>query len=292
MIHLPEDANRQGVRVISAREMWAVFEPIHAVTYFAPECRAEFEQAGLRGFWRGYFGGRSAPFGPVGPGVVTAAFFGFSPAMVARALPGVWELATPQRVLAARSAGARAALIRLGGTDEEYAEAAELARRAAAAVELEGKPLAAANADLTWPGDPLSVLWHACTVLREHRGDGHVAALTTAGLTGCQSLAWRAATDSGRDILQPARGWDDEQWDRAIAGLTDRGWLDADGRPTSAGRAEFDEIERRTDDLAARPWREIGSAATGRLAELLRPLARAAHTAMPDRTPIGTLPRP
>ncbi|WP_227982754.1 SCO6745 family protein [Nocardia spumae] len=278
--------------MVSARELWAVFEPIHAVTYFAPECRAEFEQAGLRGFWRGYFAGRAAPLGPVGPGLVTATFFGFAPAMVARALPGVWELATPRQVLTARSSGARAALTRLGAHDDDYAEAAELARRAATAVDIAGKPLAAANAELVWPTDPLSMLWHACTVLREHRGDGHVAALTAAGLTGCQSLAWRAATDADREILQPARGWDDAQWDRARTGLIERGWLDDHGRPTTAGHAEFAEIERRTDELAFRPWRESGVTATERLAALLRPLARAAHAAMPGRTPIGALPRP
>lgn len=86
--------------------MWTLFEPIHAVTYFAPEARAAFEEAGLRGFWRGYFAGRAAPLGPTGAAVVTASFFNFAPAFVARAIPAVWDLIAPEDALATRLAGA------------------------------------------------------------------------------------------------------------------------------------------------------------------------------------------
>src|SRR3954471_566660 len=92
------------------RRMWSLFEPVHAVTYFAPHAAATFEAAGLRGFWRRYFAGRAAPLGTVGPGPVIAAFFGFAPAMVSRAFPDVWTRITPQAALDARTAGARAAL--------------------------------------------------------------------------------------------------------------------------------------------------------------------------------------
>ena len=64
-----------------ARSMWTLFEPVHAVTYFAPEARAAFEDAGLRGFWRGYFAGRASPLGPAGAAVIRASFFNFSPAL-------------------------------------------------------------------------------------------------------------------------------------------------------------------------------------------------------------------
>src|SRR5271170_5044583 len=94
----------------AARELWKVFEPVHAVTYFAPECVESNRALGLKGFWMGYFASRAAPLGPVGPGPVAAAFFGFQPSMVARALPDAWGFATPDAVLAARRSSAAAAL--------------------------------------------------------------------------------------------------------------------------------------------------------------------------------------
>ncbi|MEO5874163.1 MAG: hypothetical protein ABIS86_03960, partial [Streptosporangiaceae bacterium] len=128
-----------------ARRMWMLIEPIHAVTYFTPEPRAAYEQAGLRGYWRGYFAGRAAPLGRTGPAPVVAAFFGFAPAMVERALPAVWDLASPERALAARTAGARAALERIL-RGREVGAAAELLEQAAAGLDVAGRVLAAANA--------------------------------------------------------------------------------------------------------------------------------------------------
>jgi hypothetical protein len=283
-MEFPDDPGR------IARLMWTLFEPLHAVTYFAPESRAAFEQAGLHGFWRGYFAGRAAPLGPVGPAPVYAAFFGFARPMVARALPQVWTLADPASALRARAEGARAALARLLGA-ADVTEAARLLREAADAAEVAGRPLAAATADQPWPEDPLTTLWHAATVLREHRGDGHVAALLVAGLDGCESLVWRAARDLDRRVLQPARGWSDQQWDQAAARLTAGGWLDASGRPTAAGVTAHDELEARTDALAAGPWRAVGSPAAERLAQLLHPLAAQAAADLPFPNPIG-LPAP
>jgi hypothetical protein len=272
--------------------MWTLFEPVHAVTYFTPEARAAFEAAGLRGFWRGYFAGRAAPLGPIGPAPVVAAFFGFAPPMVARALPHVWDLAPPDRVLAARLEGAVAALRRLDpGPPEHVAEAAELAVRAAGAIEGAGRVLGAANAALPVPSDPWGRLWWACTVLREHRGDGHVAALVTAGLTGCDVLCWRATVDIPRSTLQPGRGWTDEEWATSTARLTERGWLRDDGEPTDAGRDEFARIESVTDRLAAGPWQALGEQGTARLRVLLGPLALACFAALPVDTPLG-LPSP
>jgi hypothetical protein len=270
----------------AARQMWTLFEPVHVVVYFTPAPRAAFEAAGLRGSWRGYFAGRAAPFGAVGPAAVIATFFGFAPQMVQRALPSVWDLATPEVVLAAREAGSRASLRELLG-DVDVAEAADLLRAAAEAVEVVGRPLAAVNAALPWPSDPLGVMWHAATILREHRGDGHVAALLVAGLDGCESLVWRSAVDSDRRVLQPLRGWTDEQWDAAAARLTDRGWLDADGRATDLALAARDRIEESTDQLAAGPWRALGQAKTARLAELMVPLSGPLLKALPMPNPIG-----
>lgn len=270
----------------AARQMWTLFEPIHAVVYFTPPPRAAFEEAGVRGFWRGYFAGRAAPFGPVGPAIAVATFFGFAPQMVQRALPSVWGMASPEVALATRAAGSRASLRELLG-NVDVTEVARLFRTAAEAVEVVGRPLAAANAALPWPQDPLDVLWHAATLLREHRGDGHVAALLVAGLDGCESLVWRSAVDSDRRILQPIRGWTDGEWEAAEARLTARGWLDADGRATDEALAARDRIEQSTDQLAAGPWQALGRADLMRLAELARPLSATLMEALPKPNPIG-----
>lgn len=265
------------------RSLWQLYEPLHAVTYFAPQARAAAEAAGLRGYWRGYFAGRAAPLGAVTAAPVTALFFSFAPVMVARALPAVWRLATPEQVLAARLDGAAAALRAILPHDPgRWARAADLLESAAAAAVTDGRALAAANAALPEPGDDLGRLWQAATVLREHRGDGHVIALTDAGLTGCQALVLRAALYGGRDQLQPNRGWTDAEWDTAAGHLTARGWLDAQGRPTAAGREAHQAVEARTDRLAAQPWQ-------GRPADedLLLPLARAAAAVVPYPNPMG-----
>jgi hypothetical protein len=274
--------------------MWTLFEPVHAVTYFAPQARAAFETAGLRGFWRGYFAGRAAPLGAVGPGPVYATFFGFHPAMVRRALPDVWGRATPAAALAARLDGARRALAAVlsGVTDEHLDEAATLSHRAAAGVEVAGRALAAANADLPWPDDRLGRLWQAATVLREHRGDGHVAALLVAGLDGAETQVWRAALDGTRAVLQANRGWPDDEWSAAAGRLVDRGWLTADRSPTPAAHAARERIEDTTDTLAAAPWQRLGARDTARLADLLTPVAAAARTYLPHPSPLGLPPPP
>jgi hypothetical protein len=161
----------------AARRMWTLFEPVHVVTYFTAEARTGFQDAGLRGFWRGYFAGRAAPLGPAGPAVVTASFYTFAPPMVARALPRVWDLITPADALAARTAGAVAALRRLlGGPAAGLAPLAEMLLRATDGLDCAGRVLAAANAALPVPAEPAARVWQAATLLREHRGDGHNAA--------------------------------------------------------------------------------------------------------------------
>jgi hypothetical protein len=274
---------------VSARRLWALFEPVHAVTYFAAEPRRAFEAVGLRGFWRGYFAGRSAVLGAVDAAPIVALFYGFAPAMVQRALPAVWSSAGPDAVLAARRDGARAALAALdpGLDGERLAEAAELARRAAQAADVGGRALAAANAALPWPDHPLDVLWQAATVLREHRGDGHVAALLTSGVSGLEALVMRAGGDLPRRVLQPARSWSDPEWEAAAAGLRGRGLLDEGGLLTSAGRDLLRDVETVTDHLAVQPWNVLGGDAAARFADLVLPLSRAAAASLPRDTPIG-----
>ncbi|GAA4875448.1 SCO6745 family protein [Kitasatospora terrestris] len=272
-----------------ARSLWWLFEPVHAVTYFAPEGRAAYEEAGLRGYWRGYFGGRAAPLGPVDAAPVVAAFFNFAPRMVERALPEIWTRATPERALAARVEGATAALARLlepvgpGPVDR----AVGLLERAVAGLDCSGRVLAAANAALPRPEPPLARLWQATTVLREHRGDGHVAALVAEGLDGCEALVLRCALDTRRETLQPHRGWTDEEWDAAAGRLAERGWLGADGSASPAGRARHGALEAATDLAAARVWSGFHRAELDELAAALGPIATACRAALPAQNPIG-----
>jgi hypothetical protein len=244
----------------------------------------------MRGFWMGYAAQRSAPLGAVGPGIATAAFFGFHPDRLERALPDAWELTTPAAALAARLDGAGAALRRLWGDDvvgaPATAEAAELAWRAAAAAGCAGRVLAAANQVLPRPPEPHLALWQAATTLREHRGDGHIAVLVARGITPVGShLIKAAAGESDPEVLRTGRKFDESAWAEGAAALRADGVLTADGQLTDAGRRLHAEIEDATDAAADGPWRALGDAATNRLADLLAPLAAAVLDS-------GTLPQP
>jgi hypothetical protein len=304
--------------------MWTLFEPVHAVTYFTADSRSAYEQAGLRGFWRGYFAGRAAPLGAVSAAVVTASFFNFAPAFVGRAIPGVWDLVTPEEALRARLDGAVAALRGLlAGREAEAAAAADLLWRAVGELDFPGRVLSAANAALPVPEDGLARLWQAATILREHRGDGHFAALAAADIDGCEAVALRCLMDMKRENLQPVRGWTDEAWEHALARLAARGWADGDGTNsrngrtdrdggdsgdsgdsgvgrdsgdgaltlTSAGREAHAAVENATDEAAARPWAKLGPAATAEIAAALTPISQACASVLPFPSPIG-LPAP
>jgi hypothetical protein len=277
----------------TARRLWALGEPLHALVYFADECRAAGEAAGLKGFWQTYFALRAAPLGPVGPEVVTATFYNFAPAFVARRVPGVWDVVRPSDALDARLTGVDAAVSRVLGEDwiasAEAVEAAELAVIAAAAVDLPGRPLAAANTALPVPDAPHLALWQALTTLREYRGDGHNVALAQREIDGLSAHVLAAAAGrSTREWLMRARGWEGDAWDAATERLTARGWL-ADGELTAEGLAMVAATEADTDRLALGPWRALGDVGCDRLAALLAPLRREVVAAgeWPDGNPIG-----
>ena len=270
-------------------------EPLHSHVYFAPETDEHLTAAGLRPGRMVYFAGRAAAMGAVGPGVVTATFYNFAPAIVARHVPRAWTLATPEQVLAARLDAARASLTRLLGGPaaaeaEDVVELGGLLREACAALTPEGRPLYAGHADQPWPEEPVLQLWHAATLLREHRGDGHVAALVHSGTTGLEALV--AHTLTGRGFTQPAaqatRGWSDEEWAGALAGLAGRG-LVADGALTEAGTRARAELEQETDALSAAPFEHLGAERTERVAELAGLLA--ARLTAAGAFPAGTLAR-
>lgn len=276
----------------SPRSLWARFESVHGVTYFAPEARFAYESAGLRGFWRGYFAGRVAPLGPLGAGPVIALFFSFAPAMVAQAVPDIWGRMAPDEALRVRRDGAVAALRKLirSSPAADVEEAADLAWEAAGRADTAGRALAAANAGLDRPDEPLARLWQACTTLREHRGDGHVAALVAAGFTGCEVVVLRSSLDGDAERYRPYRRWDDAEWAAATTSLTERGWLDGAGVPTEAGRAVYAGVEQVTDQLAGAPWRAVGESGTARLVELLTPIVRDVQAVFPFPNPVGLRP--
>jgi hypothetical protein len=273
-----------------AHQLYDRFEPVHAVTYFAPEARAAMDELGYRGFWMGYFAARSAPLGQVAPEVVTALFYNFAPARVAKALPAAWEIAGPQVALRAREAAAVAALRRYGVTDDEnIGTAAQLAGRAARQASVDGRALFAANAALPWPTDPVAALWHAATLLREHRGDGHIAALVAEGISGRECNVLQCAAGAvPRDYMKLARHYDDAEWQACEHSLAGRGLLTDAGSLTQAGRELKDRIETTTDALALRVFDGLDDAELEALVHALTPIARTviAGGDMPGVTPM------
>jgi hypothetical protein len=267
-----------------ARKTWRTVEPLHGMIYFVPEGAEAYEKLGITGR-SGYFASRSAPMGAVSAEVVISTFFNFNPALVHAAIPDAWEITTPAALVGARLDAVDGACRRLLGDavveSDEMAQAAELARTAAevAAEHVEGRPLAAAHAQLPWPEEPHLVLWHAQSILREYRGDGHIALLVTHGLSGIDALVTHAAAgDVAAHLLRSTRGWSDEQWDAAVVSMRSRGWLaggNGDGLLFSDwGRAQRQEIEDQTDVLAAAPYAALGEEHCAELRALARPWSK------------------
>lgn len=250
-------------------------ETLHSFGYFAPEVEEELTGIGLRRGRMCYFASRSAPMGAVSPGTVAATFFVFNPGLVEHHLSGVWGLASPEEVTAARYRGISRAWSRLlGDVDpDELAEAAELASTVAQACSVAGRPLSAGHADLPWPTEPHLVLFHALTIVREHRGDGHIAALLGEGLTGLEALVSHTATGRGFTVAaaRTTRGWSEEEWDTTVADLAERGLLTPEGGLTEEGSVLRRRVEQATDRMALQPWQALGETGATRLAELGRP---------------------
>jgi len=277
-----------------ARRMWHQLEPVHAVFWYAPQV---FEEAAGLGYdvatrWPSYFAWRLAPLGAAGPRLAASVCYSFSPDTVAAHVPAAWAVASPAQILAARERAVDRLYRELSGDligSAGLAEAASLAREAALAADTAGRPLAAANADLPWPSEPHLVLWHAINVLREHRGDGHIAALQVAGLDPAEALVSFAAIGAAPEEVFASRGWSAAEWSAARDRLAARGWADATGKATDQGRDGRNEIEWRTDRLAGAPWRALGPDRARRLAELTTPLLGAAFESglLPGQSTLG-----
>jgi hypothetical protein len=276
----PDGTSEAALR---ARKTWRTLEPLHGMIYFVPEAADAYARLGVTGR-SGYFASRAAPMGAVSADVVVSTFYNFNPELVHAAIPRAWELTTPTQLVAARFDAVDAATRRIIGDaaveSEDMARAAALARTAAeaAALRVEGRPLAAGHADVAWPAEPHLVLWHAQSILREFRGDGHIAQLVVHGLTGLEALVTHAAAgEVAAPVLRATRAWPDEAWDTAVANLRTRGWLEPgdDLRFTAWGETQRRAIEQGTDELAVVPYEALGDEGCTELRGLVRPWSRA-----------------
>ncbi|MFE6623475.1 hypothetical protein [Streptomyces sp. NPDC057740] len=269
----------------AGRRCHNMLNSLHSTSYFAPELGKELGALGITHPRAVNFAVRAAALGPVGAGAVTAAFYNYKHDLVARHVPAVWAVASPEDVLAARARAVDAALRRLLGEDAvaspEMAEAAGLALRAAEACSRSARPLYSAHADLAVPKEAHLAYFHATTLLREHRGDGHLAVLMSAGLDGLEAVVTHTATGKGMTPkwVLTTRGWTQEDWDAASDRLRGRGLLDDAGGLTAEGVALREQIESETDRLDRAPYEHLGVEGVGRLTELGAEFARAAVAA-------------
>jgi hypothetical protein len=272
----------------TARRLRDLVEPIAAAVYFAPEAQSRYEGLGLN-YFEGYFCSRSAGLGAAPWRAVSAAFAAFKPAIVERAVTGGWEKTTPEDLLQARLDGARDQIVRMAGDQDTFPAAADLLLELTDGLDMSGRMLYAGLAGLPVPGpdDPVGRLWRAADLVREHRGDGHIAAWISAvdstEITVLTELWWGLQPDS----YVWTRGWDGDDVAAARARLTERGLLDTEGGLTEAGRDLREQIEGRTDDAEREVLARLGDRAD-ELFALLRPISRAlvgkdGYPASPDK---------
>jgi helix-turn-helix protein len=262
----------------TARRMFELLEPICLVTYFADEPNQELAALGHRTYWDGYFASRAAPLGRVPAQVVHAAFYSFADGEAARHIPSAWETVPPEVSFAAWRRGSAAAVRRIVGDElagsPGLARAADLTTKAAMSAPTGGRVMYAGWRTLPVPGDPVTRLWHSATMLREHRGDGHVAALVGARIGGTEAHIL-SAIEMG---IHPPESFGrvhhlpQERLAEVMGGLRERGLVDADGRFTDAGRETKQRIEALTDELAAPPYDALSPAELDELISELEPL--------------------
>jgi hypothetical protein len=258
------------------KRAWGALEVLHVTGYFSRECREEYKALGVRPSLA-YFAARSAAMGQVPAAVVEATFYVFAGSLVSLAVPSTWSVTTPSDLLAARHRGVTATLgSLLPDRPGELDQAVALARTACEGLSAPGRPLYAAHTALPWPSDPLLALWHAATLLREHRGDGHVAVLAASGIGPVEAMITSAlAGGTSLGFQRATRGWDDAAWDAGAAGLREQGLLTgeapAEWALTDEGRELRAEVEAATDAAALAGWAHLGVEGTRRLAELAKP---------------------
>lgn len=260
---------------LSAR-LGAMLNLTHGFIYFAPEATEEYEALGLSGPQH-YFASRAAPLGPVPVELVIATFFNFEPSYVAKGMARAWDAVSPAEVQQARMRAAGLVLRRCCPdlVDSDVAESSAIAKAIIDGLGFEGKPLAAVNRIVPEPEDAIERLWQRITVLREWRGDVHVAALVTAPVTAVEALILHGATGKvPRAALLKTRQWSAESWQDGVNSLVARGLMNDDESFTDAGRSFREEIETRTDEACQPMIDAVGTTATERFVELLKPIRR------------------
>lgn len=253
-----------------------MLEPVCCTGWLSEEGQANLAAQGVTERFAGYCATRAAPMGTVAPDVVAAAFYNFNPDVVIRSTAQAWAVTTPEQVIAGELAAADASLqavVREMPT-EDIAELAELLHAAAdgAASRVEGCAIASGVAAMAFPTEPHLVVWHAHHLLREHRGDAHVANLVVAGLSRIEALVVDCAKSGfPATHMRAGRFWTEEAWEAAVDGLRSRGWITADDQLTELGRERRDRIEQRTDEFAAVAFRRLGDEQVARIVELGTP---------------------
>ena len=255
--------------VAAARRAWSGLESLHVIGYFAEETREQYVALGLHPRLS-YFPARAAAMGPVGPGVSEATFYVFAPWLHQAALPSAWDVTTPERLVQVRRDGTAEALGRILG-EPDVSEALAIARQVTEGLTAPGRPLYAAHAGLDWPDDELLALGHAATLVREYRGDGHVAVLTASGIGPVEATVLDGLWSGRTTFLHRTRGWSEEEFDAGTASLVRRGWVEGDAL-TDKGRHAREHVEQRTDAAGLAGWEHVGLEQTERLAMLLAPL--------------------
>src|SRR4051794_1120922 len=260
-----------------ARRMFELVEPIGVIPYAADEPNEAMFALGFTNYWDTYFAGRAAPLGRVPAELVDALFYNFAPGEVARHIPKVWQTTTPEAALAAREKGCVKAVRRIIGDHVDapaFARAAELLLRAATTAPIDGRPMYAALRAIPIPDDVVARFFHAASLLREHRGDGHIAALRIERVAGLEAHVLYAldmgmpAEKFGRiHHLPPA------QLGAVIEGMRDRNLIGDDGWLSESGRAVKQRVEALTDDLAAKPYESLEPDELDELVATLEPLA-------------------
>jgi hypothetical protein len=260
-----------------ARRMFELVEPIGVIPYSADEPNEAMFALGFTNYWDTYFAGRAAPLGRVPAELVDALFYNFAPGEVARHIPKVWQTTTPEAAIEARQHGCVKALRRILGDHVDsaaFARASELLLRAATNAPIEGRPMYAALRAVQIPDDVVGRFFHAASLLREHRGDGHIAALRVEDVGGTEAHVLLAldmgmpAEKFGRiHHLPPA------QLAAVIGGMRDRNLIGEDGWLSEPGRAVKARVEALTDDLAAKPYEYLESDELDELVATLEPLA-------------------
>ena len=261
----------------TARHMFELVEPIGVIPYSAEDPNEAMFALGFTNFWDTYFAGRAAPLGVVPAEVVDALFYNFAPGEVARHIPKVWRTTTPEAAIAARQAGCVKALRRILGDrvdSEAFGRAAELLTKAAVSAPVEGRPMYAALRALPIPEEVVARMFHAASLLREHRGDGHIAALMVERIGRLEAHVLYAL---GMNMLAEKFGrihhLPRAQLAAVIDGMRDRGLIGDDGWLSEHGRAVKERVESLTDDLALKPYECLEPAELDELMDALEPLA-------------------